>query len=248
MDLSRGRGSPFGTRPARVLVTGVTARLSTVTGYVVNISLTGALVRVPRALAVGSEHPLVLESPERSVTLTARVVRAQVAPIEVAGAVLQREDYALGVVFSRTPNDALEAITDLCGGSLQMEEIPRRVLIVGDDQSSSELFRETLTAAGYLARVVADPRSVASIAKTTRADAVVVNLQFNKEGSLWWVVEALSADRATANLRLIACVDEAALQADRRRYLTERRVHIVGVPCDADEFLASVDRAIIGEP
>lgn len=243
---NRGRGSRFITRPARVNVTGVGARVGNVAGHVVNISLTGALVRIPIGLVIGSEHPLTLEITEQPVGLTARIVRVQSVPIELSGAVLQREEYALGVVFSRTPAEAVEAITQLCGG-LQLEDVPYRVLVIGDDEASNERVREALTYGGYVARVVSDPRSVASIAKATRADAVVLTLKFDREPSLWWVVEALSSDAATAGLRIVACVDSASLQPDRQRYLRERRVHVAEIPTIPESLLAELDRAMSEE-
>lgn len=241
MAKSRGR---FVRRPARVATTGLRARIASLEGQVVNISATGALIRAPRALSVGTEVPFTLDVDPNPISLTARIVRCQPAAIEISGAVMMREEFALGVMFSRTPAEAAQTIAQLCGGSLELEEISYRVLVIGDDTASNELATRALVAEGYLARTVTDARSVVSIAKTTGADAVVVNLRFEREPSTWWVLEELSANPATSRIPKVACVELRTLKEHQRRYLAEKRVQIVAVPFSADQLVEAVDRAV----
>lgn len=83
-----------------------------------------------------------------------------------------------------------------------------------------------------------------STAKDVGADAVILNLRFDRETSIWWVVEALAADPSTRTIPLIVCIDPSALQPDRRRYLAERRARLLLLPFTPEELLNVLERAL----
>lgn len=97
----------------RVPVQGVDVRLASLFGQLVNISGTGALVRVGGKLRMGSECPLVLSVEPEPVEIRIRVVRL-IEPVSVEpGATLDRQGFAIGVMFIEPPLSAQRVIARL---------------------------------------------------------------------------------------------------------------------------------------
>lgn len=222
------RSPPRITRWVRVPTPGLRARINHVLGDLINVSATGALIRSSRMLAVGSEWPVTLDLDARRIDLSGRVVRYESTALQLpGGAVLARPLYALGVVFTSVSSAAMQAIVQLCGGRLTVEELPYRILVVGDDAALNAGICQTLTDLGYQVRVVTDARQVVDAAKDSRADAAVIHVALHREPSTWWVVEVLKTDPATALMPLLALAEPASVKPDRARYLAERHVRVL---------------------
>lgn len=220
------------------------ARINDVTGDLVNVSATGALIRARRALGVCTEWPLVLDSEVRRIALSGRVVRCESAAVELpGGAILKRTVFALGVVFTAVSSAAMHNIVQLCGGTLKVEALPHRILLVDEDPSSSGALTQTLTDLRYEVRSVADARQVIDAAKDCRADAVVIHLASRWVPSMWWALEVLRSDPATARLPIVAVTTADALDVHRPQYLAERKVHIV-TGSTAEALEAALQRAL----
>lgn len=244
MNPSR-RVPPRLTRSVRVPTPGVYARVDYVDGELVNVSATGALVRMNRDLPVGGKCPVILDVEVRRIDLSGRVVRCQATGIELpGGAVLKRPVYALGVIFTYVSAAAMQGIVQLCGGGLSVEELPYRILVVGDDVKLNGVVSSTLTDAGSLVRVVTDARRVLSAAKESPTDAVIADLRLEREPSMWWVLEVLETDPATAGTPLAVLAESASLTPDRRRYLAERRVRLLTQPFTPEELVSVLRGAL----
>ena len=103
----------------------IEARLGSEFGRLVNVSATGALVRVGAPFQLGRTCPLILNIPESPVSLTVRVVRAEpesVASGERHGRRSEDVDYLIGVKFTEYPSSAKQAIVKLCGTALRWHE------------------------------------------------------------------------------------------------------------------------------
>ncbi len=109
-------------RPARISVPGANLRFANTAAELVNVSQTGALVRLVFKPRLGGEWPLVLDLPARGqVWLNGRVVRCQPDPSRL-GVAPHPTEYLLGLAFVE-PSEAAQTLLDqLCGTST-----PRRL-------------------------------------------------------------------------------------------------------------------------
>lgn len=109
-------------RPPRISVPGANLRFANTSAELLNVSQTGALVRLTFKPRLGGEWPLALDLPSRGqVWLNGRVVRCQPDPSR-PGVAPSPTEYLLGLAFVE-PSDAAQALLDqLCGTST-----PRRV-------------------------------------------------------------------------------------------------------------------------
>lgn len=245
MDGPSRRPPPRITRSVRVPTPGLRARVNSVTGDLINVSATGALIRASRTLSVGSEWPVTLDLEARRIDLSGRVVRCQAMAVELpGGAVLTGRLHALGVLFTSVSSAAMQAIVQLCGGTLSVEELPYRILVVSDDAVSNAGMSQTLIDFGYQVRPVTDARQVLDAAKESRADAVLIDLAWRGEPSMWWVFEVLKTDPATARIPLVALTEADALKPDRARYLAERRVRVLTQPTARDTLQSVLQDAL----
>jgi CheY-like chemotaxis protein len=210
-----------------------------VTGDLLNVSATGALVKVARELPVGSEGPLLLDPDARRIDLFGRVVRCARMTIELPGAILKQSLFAAGVMFTYASASAVEGIAQLCGGAIAIEELPCRVIVVSVNEETSAALGRTMSHAGYHVRLVGDPRQTLAAAKESHADAVVVDLHDN-ERHVGWLLDVLATDAATAALPALVLADADVLDADRRRTLDARGVRVVPPTFSSDELLAAV--------
>ncbi len=244
MDSGR-RVSPRLTRAVRVPTPGVRARVNAATGDLLNVSATGALVRLPRELPVGSSWPVILDLDARRIDLSGRVVRCERLTIALpGGGVLERPAYVTAVMFTHASASAVQGVAQLCGGAIAIEELPFRVLVVSDDKRINADVGGSLAGAGYQARLVTDAREALAAAQQCHADAAIVNLRLNREPSMWWVLEVLESDPATAGIPLVALAEPASLKPDRRQYLVERRVRLLPLPVSTDDLLALLARTL----
>lgn len=109
-------------RAVRVATAPIELRFAGVFGRLVNISASGALVRIDQSLSLGCEWPLRLNLESGAVELRARVVRSKPVPVQLAGAAWQREEYVLAVKFTDLPPQGKEAIAELCRSATGAQE------------------------------------------------------------------------------------------------------------------------------
>ena len=191
-------------------------------------------------LQPGSEWPVVIDPDERRIELDGLVIRCERVPVSQDA----ERVYGLGIMFVESSGPAMTGLADLCGGRFVVEELPYRILVVGLEPLAARLTARTLKDLGYEVHAVADPREALAAAKEARADALIVGLQ--REPSLWWVLEAFVTDPDTAPAPLIAITELTGLTADRRQYLTDRRVHVVAQPLRSEDLAATVRNALRG--
>ena len=86
-------------------------RLGTTDGILLNLSTTGARVRVPTRLAIGVETPLAIDADERPVRLRCRVVQCAETAVPLEGATWRHTEFDTTVTFEQP--DALTHILDL---------------------------------------------------------------------------------------------------------------------------------------
>lgn len=82
-------------------------------GILVDISETGALVRLPSSQAPQKQVTLHLEWQDATLQLQARVVRSTPHRVQLASATLARPEYHVGVEFAELPPDAAAAVKRL---------------------------------------------------------------------------------------------------------------------------------------
>jgi CheY-like chemotaxis protein len=222
-------------------VAGIRARVTTATGDVLNVSATGALVRLLREITVGTHGPIVLDPEARRIEVSGRVVRCERTTIELAGgAILKQASYTVGIVFTQASGAAMQGIAQLCGGALSIEQAPYRVLVVSDDAALGASIGEALIGAGYRARLVTDARGAIGAAKESSADIAVVDL---RESSMWRVLDVLESDPATARIHVLALTGPA-LNAEDQRYLAGKRVQVIAQPFVAKDLLLQLAQAL----
>lgn len=102
-------------RLPRIAVTGAYMRVANTVADVVNVSPTGALVRLDFKPRLGGEWPLVLDLPAAGqVWLNGRVVRCQPDP-SGRGTLPRSNEYLLGLAFVEPSEGAQAVLDELCG-------------------------------------------------------------------------------------------------------------------------------------
>jgi PilZ domain-containing protein len=74
-------------------------RLGRTDGVLLNLSATGALVRVPTRLAVDTDVSFAISADDRPVNLRCRVVRCTETPVNLPGATWRHTEFDTAVVF-----------------------------------------------------------------------------------------------------------------------------------------------------
>jgi CheY-like chemotaxis protein len=223
-------------------VQGIRAELGNIECLVANLSSTGAMLRSPIEVPVGSEIGLLFELPT-PVSTKVRVVRCEPVDAVVRGAgVRRKQDFALGVHFIDHNDELASAIRSLAKQT-GIEHSQARVLVLGKDDDVSRLVDKALSDAEYKPRVT-HPRYAVSTAKRIGAKAIVVNLEIDQQFSARSVLDTLRADPVTATTPIILCAPQARLQPTQKKYISDRRLRLLLVPFTPEELVASVDRAI----
>src|SRR5262245_64781399 len=122
----RGLGSAIQSysvvpRRSRVATAAHEVRVGDASGYLVNVSATGALVRLARSLeAQQTDWPMLIEIMSQPVQLRARVVRSR----EVTPTSAQRQDAEceVGLAFTDLPLPAMQALRSLCADAFDTQE------------------------------------------------------------------------------------------------------------------------------
>lgn len=247
MTNASGRAALRQPRSVRVPTPGVRARVSSAPGDLLNVSATGALVRVDRELPVGTDGPVLVDVYGRRIDLFGRVVRCVRLAIELpGGAVLKQPTYAIGVMFTYASASAIEGIAQLCGGAIAIEELPSRVLLVSDDAAVNRAISNAMSSHGYHVRLVTDAREALAAAKESRADVILVNLTSNRERSMWWVLDVLAADSVVQTIPVIALTGSSAVNADQHRVISERGVALLSPSFTSQDLLRLVAATLQG--
>ena len=234
------------SRPARIVLQDVRARLNTLECILANVSTTGAMLRTRAAVAIDREIPLIIELAPKPATVQVRVVRCEPTDVELPGAIWRRQqEYALGVVFLNPSEEALGVIQQLTKTVSGVEKSSPRVLVLGEQDEVSSLIDVTLTEADYITRLLTHPRYAIATAKRIGAKAIVVNLRIDPEFSMRSILDALRADPATAELPVIVCARQAWLQPVVRNYVSQQRLRLLLVPFTPEELVLTLDRAIL---
>jgi hypothetical protein len=104
-------------RPVRVPTPPIEVRLGMEFGRLLNISATGALLRVGAGLAVGREYPLILNMPDGPVPLKAQIMRAKPTIDDPQEPTSTMSQCLVGVTFTELPARAKHAVMGLCGSA-----------------------------------------------------------------------------------------------------------------------------------
>src|SRR3989442_1767082 len=111
------------SRPARIVLQDVRARLNTLECILANVSTTGAMLRTRAAVAIDRKIPLIIEIAPKPATVQVRVVRCEPTDVALPGAVWRRQqEYALGVIFLKPSGEALQAIQQLTKSASGIEK------------------------------------------------------------------------------------------------------------------------------
>lgn len=107
-------------RFTRVETAGIEARLGSVVGQMVNVSATGALLRMNGPFLVGRSCPLFINLPASPISLNVQVVRTeQATPEDDRTANAQQ---LVGVRFTEFSSSAKQALAKLCGAAFTRHE------------------------------------------------------------------------------------------------------------------------------
>jgi len=231
------------TRPARTPIHDIRARLGTLECTVANLSLTGAMLRAKREVAVGRDAVLALNLEPQAVTGRARVARCEPLDVPLPGAVWRQQQYAIGVHFL-DPSAAFSAAVRSLIKSIGIEHSQPRVLVLGEGDKISDLIEKTLSEADYVPRVLTHPGYALSTARRIGAKAIILSLNLDPKFSGRQIIETIRADAAMARLPIILCVRRAWLQPAHSAFITHQRVRLLLVPFTPEELVLTLDRMI----
>jgi c-di-GMP-binding flagellar brake protein YcgR len=110
------------SRSVRVATDPYPVRIARASGRLVNVSATGALVHLNRALAKGASWPVRVTLEPGPVELEARVVRCEAISVDLSGATWLRAEYGIGLAFTRLSPVAREALQQLCGDAFTAQQ------------------------------------------------------------------------------------------------------------------------------
>ena len=88
----------------------------------VNVSATGALLRMRVPFMAGRQCPLSLSVSHEPATLIVRVVRTQQVPVVLPGATSELREYLVGVAFTFVSSQSGETVKNLCGDAFARRE------------------------------------------------------------------------------------------------------------------------------
>ena len=109
-------------RCVRVDTPPLPVRIARASGRLVNVSASGALVMLNRALRTGSELSVHLTMDPAPVELLARVVRSDAVAVQLEGAVWNRQEHEVALAFTELSAIARQALQQLCGDAFEAQE------------------------------------------------------------------------------------------------------------------------------
>lgn len=96
-------------------------RLGSEVGRIVNVSATGALLRLNCSLLIGRSCPLFINLPGSPISVIVRIVRTERMPPEEP-ATNRPQQHEVGVMFTELSATARHAIARLCGAAANVHE------------------------------------------------------------------------------------------------------------------------------
>ena len=109
-------------RCVRVDTPPLPVRIARASGRLINVSASGALVMLNRALRTGAELSVHLTTEPAPIELQARVVRSHAVPVQLDGATWNRQEHEVALAFTDVPSMAREALQQLCGEKFEARE------------------------------------------------------------------------------------------------------------------------------
>jgi len=110
------------TRCVRVDTPPLPVRIARASGRLINVSASGALVMLNRALRSGAELSVHLTLDPAPVELQARVVRSDAVPVQIDGAIWARQEHEVALTFTDIPAITRQALQQLCGEAFDARE------------------------------------------------------------------------------------------------------------------------------
>jgi CheY-like chemotaxis protein len=245
--MSKRRVAPRASRPVRIAIHGVQARIDSIECSLENVSETGAMLVSRFDLPIGHEATLVIRTEPTIVTARVRVARCDSIDVAMPGAVWRRQNYSIGVAFLERTGGLRRAVRALMKEASGVEQTSPRVLVIGERDPVTSLIDTTLTEADYVPTLLEDPRYAVRTAKRIGAKAIFVNLRIDPAFSARSVLDLLRADPATADLPVFVCARLAWLQSTHRTYLEAQRLRPLLVPFTPEELVMTLDRALSEE-
>ena len=87
-----------------------------------NVSASGALVMLNRALRAGAELSVHVTRDPAPVELQARVIRSDAIPVKMTGAIWARQEHEVALAFTDLSVMARDALQRLCGDAFSAQE------------------------------------------------------------------------------------------------------------------------------
>ena len=116
--------------------------------------------------------------------------------------------------------------------------MPRRVLVVDDDEAIRDLLDDVLELEGYESRSASDGEAALAAAADWTPDLIVLDLMMPKMDG-WQFREA---QRTLPHLRDVPVLVVSASQRARDAYQEMGAAAVVAKPFDLDELIATVER------
>lgn len=110
------------TRSARIATVPLHVRIAGTPGRLVNVSASGALVRVHQELRLDHDSPMQIDVDPEPVEVRVRVVRSHAVSIPLPEAKWQQQEYAMAFAFTEIPPAATKALETLCGERFSQQE------------------------------------------------------------------------------------------------------------------------------
>jgi CheY-like chemotaxis protein len=114
-DKGQVRSVRVATAPLQVHIAGTSGRL-------VNVSASGALVRVQQGLMFDRDRPMRIDVDPEPVEVLVRVVRTHAVSVPLPEVSSQHQEYAVALAFTQIPPPAKKALKTLCGDKFSQQE------------------------------------------------------------------------------------------------------------------------------
>ena len=123
--------------------------------------------------------------------------------------------------------------------------VPKRILVVEDNDLNRKLFCDVLKANGFEVVPVADGQNVLPTARKSKPDAVVLDIQLPNVSGLE-LIEAFGADRALRTIPILA-VTAYAGKGDEEKIRAAGAKDYLAKPVSINPFMAAVRGLMAGE-
>ncbi len=122
--------------------------------------------------------------------------------------------------------------------------MPKRILVIEDNEKNLKLFRRIILAMGHTAVTVQNGADGLKAACDERPDLILTDIQMPKMDGLT-VLRKLRENPATSGIPVIA-LTSYAMSDDRKRLLDAGFSHYISKPIDTDCFMRDIERFLGG--